>query len=52
MYKVLNSNIIPDNCGIAIEYRIPATSRRIDFIITGLDCEDKDIESYTDKILL
>lgn len=42
MYKVLNSNTIPDNCGIAIEYRIPATSRRIDFIITGLDYEDKE----------
>lgn len=42
MYKVLNSNSIPDDCGIAIEYRIPATSRRIDFIITGFDNEDNE----------
>lgn len=41
IYKALNSSNIPDNCGVAIEYRIPATSRRIDFIITGLDYEDK-----------
>ncbi len=42
MYKALNSHNIPDNCGVAIEYRIPSTSRRIDFIITGLDENDKE----------
>lgn len=41
MYKVLNTNYIPEEAKIAIEYRIPATSMRIDFIITGLDEEDK-----------
>lgn len=40
MYKVLNTKDIPSNCGIAIEYKIPATSRRIDFMITGLDKND------------
>ncbi|MDD7390754.1 MAG: DUF2075 domain-containing protein [Lachnospiraceae bacterium] len=35
MYKVLNDNAIPDNAGIAIEYNIPRTSKRIDFIISG-----------------
>ena len=42
MYKVLNSCNIPKDSGIAIEYRIPSTSRRIDFIITGLDENGKE----------
>ena len=37
MYKTLNDSKIPDNCGVAIEYTIPLTSKRIDFIISGLD---------------
>jgi DUF2075 family protein len=37
MYKALNVSQIPEDCSIAIEYKIPATSMRIDFIITGLD---------------
>ena len=41
MYKVLNTKDIPNNCGVAIEYKIPATSRRIDFLLTGLDENDK-----------
>lgn len=41
MYKVLNTKDIPDNCGVAIEYKIPATSRRIDFMLTGLDENNK-----------
>ncbi len=35
MYIVLNHISIPDDSGIAIEYRIPTSSRRIDFIISG-----------------
>lgn len=41
MYKVLNDNEIPDNSGIAIEYNIPQTSKRVDFIVTGYDKEEK-----------
>ena len=41
MYKALNVSEIPNDATIAIEYRIPATSMRIDFIISGLDKEDK-----------
>ncbi|MBU1005386.1 MAG: ATP-binding protein, partial [Nanoarchaeota archaeon] len=37
MYKVVQSEEIPNNCGIAIEFRIPATSKRVDFIISGKD---------------
>lgn len=35
MYKVLNDQEIPADSGIAIEYNIPHTSKRVDFIITG-----------------
>lgn len=35
MYKVLNDRDIPDNCGVAIEYNIPQTSKRVDFLISG-----------------
>ena len=35
MYKVLNIDEIPSDCGIAIEYNIPLTSKRVDFIISG-----------------
>lgn len=41
VYKVLNTNEIKDDCGIAIEYRIPSSSKRIDFIISGLDENNK-----------
>ncbi len=37
MYKVLNDSEIPDDAGIAIEYNIPQTSKRIDFLISGYD---------------
>ncbi|MFA6338149.1 MAG: DUF2075 domain-containing protein [Clostridiaceae bacterium] len=41
MYKVLNDEAIPLNSGIAIEYNIPQTSKRVDFIISGYG-ENKD----------
>ena len=37
MYKVLTDREIPDDCGIAIEYNLPQTAKRIDFIISGYD---------------
>ncbi|MDP3996777.1 MAG: DUF2075 domain-containing protein [bacterium] len=36
MDRVLNDNSIPGDAGISIEYHIPRSSKRIDFIITGL----------------
>ena len=33
--KVLNDEVIPGDCGVAIEYGIPQTSKRIDFILSG-----------------
>ena len=35
MYKVLNTPDIPGNCGVAIEFRVPYTNSRIDFLLTG-----------------
>jgi len=35
MSKVLQTDDIPNNCGVAIEFRIPFTNKRVDFIITG-----------------
>ncbi|AFM00040.1 hypothetical protein Desde_1637 [Desulfitobacterium dehalogenans ATCC 51507] len=37
MRNILDDTAIPDNSGIAIEYNIPQTGRRIDFIISGYD---------------
>lgn len=34
--KVVNHPDIPDGCGVAIEYVIPQTAKRIDFLLTGL----------------
>jgi hypothetical protein len=46
MYHVINSELIPNNSGIAIEYSIPRTKNRIDFIITGQD------ENNNDKVII
>ncbi len=37
MYKVLNDDEIPTNSGIAIEYNLPNTAKRVDFLISGFD---------------
>lgn len=37
MKNVLDSNDIPEDVYIAIEYKIPLSAKRIDFIISGLD---------------
>lgn len=41
MYKVVNTPDIPDDSEIAIEYQIPLTSKRVDFIIAGQDENNK-----------
>jgi len=35
MRRIMEISEIPNDVGIAIEYKIPSTSKRIDFIITG-----------------
>jgi len=42
MFKVLYSDRIPSDAVVSIEYNIPRTNNRIDFIITGLDDKDEE----------
>ena len=42
MRGVLDDKEIPDNAGVAIEFNIPTTSKRIDFILSGRDYNKKD----------
>lgn len=41
MSQILNHNDISSDINVAIEYQIPATSKRVDFLITGLDENDQ-----------
>lgn len=40
MRNILDADEIPSDCGVAIEYNIPMTSKRIDFILTGVNSEE------------
>lgn len=42
MNNILQDQIIPEDCNVSIEYRIPQTSKRIDFIITGQNENKQD----------
>ena len=42
MRGVLDDNEIPNNAGVAIEFNIPTTSKRIDFILSGKDNNKKE----------
>src|SRR5688572_1886688 len=42
MDRVLDDGAIPGDAGVAIEYHIPQTSNRIDFILTGKDDRMRD----------
>lgn len=39
MYKVLNDDGIPRNSGIAIEYNLPNTAKRVDFLVSGYNAK-------------
>lgn len=41
MYKVMNDPGIPSDAGVAIEYNIPQTAKRVDFMISGFDSDGK-----------
>lgn len=41
MQRALTSSCIPDSCGIAIEYNIPLTAKRVDFMVSGYDSVGK-----------
>ena len=42
MDRIMQDSAIPSDCGIAIEYQIPQTGKRIDFIISGQNENSKD----------
>lgn len=42
MFGVLHDDEIPEEAQISIEYQIPQTAKRVDFIIAGNDSEDND----------
>ncbi|MFH1089351.1 MAG: hypothetical protein V1716_02925 [Candidatus Uhrbacteria bacterium] len=46
MENILRDDGIPDDCGVMIEYQIPQTAKRIDFIVTGLD------ENHNDQAII
>lgn len=39
MRDVVDDPEIPKDCGISIEYQVPGTNRRIDFIVSGKDAD-------------
>jgi DUF2075 family protein len=41
MQNILMDTDIPETCGVAIEYKIPLTSKRVDFILSGTS-EEKE----------
>lgn len=41
MYQVLEDEGIPNNTGLALEYQIPYSRKRIDIILTGIDKNSK-----------
>lgn len=43
MYRVLNDPSIPNDAGVAIEYKIPYTSKRVDFLLSGHDGEKDSV---------
>jgi DUF2075 family protein len=42
MKNVLEDPEIPDDAGVAIEYTLPLTRKRVDFILTGMSPENKE----------
>lgn len=43
MNNVIGDPEIPDDTGVAIEYKIPLSSRRIDFILTGSNAQEHEV---------
>ena len=42
MYKVVNMPELSDEVGVAIEYQIPLTAKRVDFIVSGLNAKKRE----------
>ena len=44
MYKVMEDQDIPKDSHIAIEYRIPNSNKRVDFIVSGEDGLEEKVQ--------
>lgn len=42
MHNILVHSSVPEDAGVAIEYSIPQTAKRVDFILTGRDGASRD----------
>lgn len=42
MSRVVNTPELPDDAGVAIEYQIPLTAKRVDFIVSGLNSQKRE----------
>lgn len=42
VHNVLDYGETPDDAGVAIEYRVPLTSKRVDLILSGADGNDRE----------
>ena len=42
MYFIMADPEIPENCWVSIEYNIPWSGKRIDFVVSGMDGNNKD----------
>jgi len=42
MSRVVDTPALPDEAGVAIEYQIPLTAKRVDFIVSGLNAQNRE----------
>jgi len=42
MFHAINSDVIPNNAGVAVEYRVNGRAYRIDFMLSGLDAKGRE----------
>ena len=42
MHTLLSGSQVPEDAGVAIEYNIPQSSKRVDFILTGQNADRRD----------
>lgn len=52
MYKVLNTPDIPESCGVAIEFGVPYTNSRIDFLLTGSSAPQPEDPAYDAAVII
>ena len=38
MQRILSDTTIPNDVGVAVEFGIPGSTKRVDFILTGFQC--------------